>query len=191
MKKVFLLGDSIRMGYDEFVRELLEDTAEVFYPEDNGRFAGYTYINIPLWKNLAGDPGEVNVVHWNCGHWDCAHFFKDTEPYSTVEEYTVWLRRVHDCIRRSFPNAKVIFATTTGVAPGRYEQMASPRSNEEIAAYNTAACQVMAELGVPVNDLAALAAGFPLDCFADEVHFTTAGYRLLAERVADKIREYL
>ena len=78
MKKVFLLGDSIRMGYDDFVRDLLRGTAEVFYPEDNGRFAGYTYVNIPQWKHLAGQPEEVNVVHWNSGHWDCAHFYRDS-----------------------------------------------------------------------------------------------------------------
>ena len=191
MKKVFLLGDSIRIGYDGFVRELLKGTADVFYPEDNGRFAGYTYVCIPQWKNLAGDPDQVNVVHWNCGHWDCAHFYRDSEPYSTVEEYAVWLRRVHDCIRRNFPAAQVIFATTTGVAPGRYEQMSSPRSNEEIALYNKAAVEVMKELDVPVNDLAAFTADFPIDCYADEVHFTEAGSRLLAGMVADKIRKYL
>ncbi len=63
MKKVFLLGDSIRLGYDKFVRGLLEGEAEVFYSDDNGRFAGYTYIGIPAWKKLAGDPEEVGVVH--------------------------------------------------------------------------------------------------------------------------------
>ena len=191
MKKVFLLGDSIRLGYDKFVRELLEGTAEVFYSDDNGRFAGYTYIGIPQWKNLAGNPDEVNVVHWNNGHWDCAHFFGDSEPYSTIEEYAAWLRRVYGCIRRNFPNAQIIFATTTGVAPGRYAQMANPRSNEEIAGYNRAAKLLMAELGVPVNDLAAFSAGFPIDYYADEVHFTEAGSRLLAGAVAGKIREYL
>lgn len=37
MKKVLLLGDSIRMGYDEYVKELLKDTCEVYYDdEDNG-----------------------------------------------------------------------------------------------------------------------------------------------------------
>ncbi len=191
MKKVFLLGDSIRMGYDDFVRDLLKGTAEVYYPADNGRFAGYTYVCIPQWKNLAGDPNEVNVVHWNSGHWDCAHFCGDSEPYSTVEEYAVWLRRVHNCIRRNFPAAQVIFATTTGIAPGRYAQMSSPRSDDEIAAYNKAALQVMAELNVPVNDLASYAAGFPIEYYADEVHFTDTGSRLLAGMVADRIREYL
>ena len=42
MKKVLLLGDSIRMGYDDFVKEELKEF-EVFYdPDDNGRFSDYT-----------------------------------------------------------------------------------------------------------------------------------------------------
>ena len=110
---------------------------------------------------------------------------------ATIEEYVAWLRRVYGCIRRNFPNAQIIFATTTGVAPGRYAQMANPRSNEELAGYNRAAKLLMAELGVPVNDLAAFSADFPIDYYADEVHFTEAGSRLLAGTVAGKIREYL
>lgn len=45
MKRVLLLGDSIRMGYDSMVKELLSDKYEVFFPEDNGRFSSYT-----LWQ---------------------------------------------------------------------------------------------------------------------------------------------
>ena len=69
--------------------------------------------------------------------------------------------------------------------------MSSPRSNEEIAAYNRAAEKVMADLGVPVNDLAALAASFPAAYYSDAVHFTDEGSRLLARAVADKVCEYL
>ena len=36
-KKVLLLGDSRRMGYEPFVRELLKDVAEVYGPKENGR----------------------------------------------------------------------------------------------------------------------------------------------------------
>ena len=191
MKKVFLLGDSIRMGYDEYVREMLKDQAEVYYTEENNRFAGHTHIGIPGWKMLSGEPEKVTVVHWNNGHWDCAHFNRDSEPYSTVAEYAGWLRRVYGCIRKHFPNAQVIFATTTGIDQARYAQMSNPRSNEEIAEYNRAAVDVMAELGVPVNDLTAVAAEFPVEDFRDEVHFTEEGSRKLAEKVAEKIREYL
>ena len=46
MKKVLLLGDSIRMGYDDYVKEALDGKCEVVYDaEDNGRFAAYT-----LWQ---------------------------------------------------------------------------------------------------------------------------------------------
>lgn len=46
MKKVLLLGDSIRMGYAEYVKELLKNKFDVYYDDnDNGRFAAYT-----LWQ---------------------------------------------------------------------------------------------------------------------------------------------
>ncbi|MBQ1848734.1 MAG: hypothetical protein II135_12080 [Clostridia bacterium] len=63
MKRVLLLGDSIRMGYDEYVKELLKDEFEVIYDEfDNGRFAAYT-----LWQanQFFKNHGKFDVVHWN------------------------------------------------------------------------------------------------------------------------------
>ena len=39
MKKVVLLGDSIRMNYCKYVKSKLEGIAEVYYPDDNCRFA--------------------------------------------------------------------------------------------------------------------------------------------------------
>ena len=192
MKKVFLLGDSIRLDYCGFVKDMLKDEAEVCYSPDNGRFTDYTYVSLPGWKTLAGDPNEVSVVHWNNGHWDCAHFGRADEPLYTVEEYARRLRRVYGRIRSCFPNARVIFATTTGVCEARVSEMANPRSTAEIAEYNRAAKAVMAELNVPVNDLAAVAATFPDTYFRDGlVHYGEEGSRLLAQAVADRIREML
>lgn len=39
MKNILLLGDSIRIGYDKSVRKSLESIANVYFPEDNCRFA--------------------------------------------------------------------------------------------------------------------------------------------------------
>ena len=191
MKKVFLIGDSIRMGYEKYVSEILAEKALVYSPEDNCRFAGYTYIGIPYWKSIAGNPEEVSVVHWNNGSWDCTHFHRDSDPYNTVEEYAQWLRRVYVCIRQHFPNAQVVFATTTYVYDERQEETEEPRSNGEIEVYNREAMSVMRELGVPVNDLAALSAGFPMEYFSDTVHFGAIGSRLLAEAVSETIIKYL
>lgn len=35
MKKMLLIGDSIRIGYGPFVREELRETSEAFYPAGN------------------------------------------------------------------------------------------------------------------------------------------------------------
>ena len=39
MKNVLLIGDSIRIGYDKSVRSSLEGIANVYFPEDNCKFA--------------------------------------------------------------------------------------------------------------------------------------------------------
>ncbi len=39
MKKVLLIGDSIRMGYDKYVKDALNEVAEVYYPTENCRFS--------------------------------------------------------------------------------------------------------------------------------------------------------
>ena len=46
----------------------------------------------------------------------------------------------------------------------------------------------------PYNSIVCLAAfsrDFPIEYYADEVHFTETGYRLLAGAVAETIRKYL
>ena len=72
MKKVFLIGDSIRMGYDKYVAEQLAGEAEVAYSADNAQFTEYTLRHLGDWKEqLKLD--SVDVVHWNVGLWDTLH----------------------------------------------------------------------------------------------------------------------
>ena len=85
MKKVLLLGDSIRMGYDDYVKEELDGKCEVVYDaEDNGRFAAYT-----LWQanQMFKHHGHFDVVHWNNGYWDMNIEAPMTEAMHPVEEY--------------------------------------------------------------------------------------------------------
>ncbi len=41
MKKIILIGDSIRQGYDKYVKLAFENTAQVYYTNDNCRFTTY------------------------------------------------------------------------------------------------------------------------------------------------------
>ena len=110
MKRVLLLGDSIRMGYDSMVKELLSDKYEVFFPEDNGRFSSYT-----LWQmnQCFKNEGSFDLVHWNNGYWDMNPERPMNEPIHPVEEYVSILKRMIRLIRSQ--NAEPVFATTTPV----------------------------------------------------------------------------
>ena len=62
MKKVLLLGDSIRMGYDKYVTEQLAGEAEVLFPSENCRFAVEQFNRIAR-DVLADFPVEINDLY--------------------------------------------------------------------------------------------------------------------------------
>ena len=63
MKKVVLLGDSIRLiGYGKRVVELLGDQCTVWQPEDNCRFAKYT---LRMLFDEQQNIKNADVIHWN------------------------------------------------------------------------------------------------------------------------------
>ena len=200
MKNIFLIGDSIRHGsyvetldsklspgYGVYVKEKLESAglANVCSPDENSRWAQYTLRFLHKWAKEVPDPEKVDVVHWNNGLWDAVRLFGD-EPLTPIEFYELMLPRVYNRIRLLFPNAKIIFATSTAVI----EEMSRPqftRRNEEIKQYNEVAKKVMAQLNVPVNDLWAVTENWGPEMHADWVHFNEEGCRILADKVIEAI----
>lgn len=193
MKKVLLLGDSIRLGYQEDVKELLKDEYEVVFPEDNGRFAAYT-----LWQvnQMFREHRDIALVHWNNGYWDLNPEAPMNVPMHPIGEYQHFLRRIALFIQSQ--GAKVIFATTTPILEKEkidrltgYEAEIT-YDNAYVDSYNDAAKAVMAELGIEVNDLHEL-------CMVDEryykcddlLHLTAEGSRKCAEAIAQKVRAAL
>ena len=178
--KITLLGDSIRGQYQTRATELLGADYEVFYPNENCRFAKYTLRGLFDWKSkMEGS----RIVHWNNGLWDVLRLFGD-EPLTDIETYGIMLKRVYKRIRFLFPNAKVIFALSTAVIEdmGNADFM---RYNSEIEQYNAKARDVMAELGVEVNDLYTVSADFDYSLHSDWVHFNTDGSKILADKVIE------
>ncbi len=188
MKRIFLIGDSIRFGagenspgYGICVKEKLDGIAEVYAPNENCRFAQYTLRYLHEWA--AKVPAEeIDIVHWNNGLWDLLHLCDDDAPFTPMEQYTQTLERIYRRIRFCFPNAKVIFAANTPVieAWGRQGFM---RYNREIEQYNAAARELMKKLGVAYNDLYTVAAALGEDAHSDWVHYGRAGSEALADAV--------
>lgn len=185
MKNVLLIGDSIRLGYDKAVKKTLEGKANVYFPEENCRFASYVLRYIHEYKALVPD-GHVDVLHWNTGLWDNLRLFEE-EPHTPIEVYAYYIDRICKRIDKIFPESKVIFATSTTVLSERMKKDFK-RYNEEIAAYNDAAVEVIKKYGYEINDLYSVSAALPVEAHSDSVHYYTP---MGTEAFANKVLSYI
>jgi hypothetical protein len=182
MKKVLLLGDSIRLSYHPLVREKLSCRAEVTGPEDNCRFTKYTLWYIKSWLDQFGKP---DIIHWNNGLWDVYHFNEDTGIFTPKEEYLTELGRILTELRKT--GAVIIWASTTPVTP-RHGYC----RNKDIDEYNGIASEFMKSEGIEINDLNSLLRnnieGFICE---DNIHLNADGREVCANAVAKAIESHL
>ena len=200
LPNVLLLGDSISIGYTRAVRRMLAGEANVQRPLAAGRDrpsnCGPTprgLENIDAW---IGDT-RWDVIHFNWGLHDLCYRNPKSKTQGnrdkvngkqavSPEEYRLNLGKLVE--RMQATGAKLIWASTTIVPEGE-----AGRFVGDDAKYNAVAAQVMAEHGVPTDDLYAVSEKFEPGLFVGpgNVHFTTAGYEQLAESVVRSVREAL
>ena len=189
-KNIFLIGDSICMGYRDTVSSLLSDEAEVFYVSDNCRNTQFVIINLFTWANMFKDPSKVDVVQFNCGHWDVAHWYEGELPLTSESEYKRNIEIIIGMLFKFFPNAKIVFATTTTMNPNGQLSL-NPRTNDEILRYNNAAKAVALENGVAVTDLFEITKGWDTSRYEDYCHFKENANKILGEAVANALKSSL
>ena len=179
MKKIILLGDSIRLSYGNRVRELLGEGYTVWQPEDNCRFAAYTLRMLFDYKaQLEG----ADVIHFNCGLWDMCDLFGDG-PFTPLEVYVELMVRIAKILKTYAP--VVIFATTTPPSPKMWGH-----DLDRVRAYNAAAMAALEPLGVLFDDLfTPVAEDIDRMISEDYLHASPYGVEILANRVADCIKK--
>jgi len=185
--KVVLVGDSIRMGYESYVRTVLADTATVWAPEDNGGNSANVLAHFDEWV-IAQQP---DVLHLNCGLHDLKREAGAAGPAIALDQYARNLRALFG--RLADAHITTLWATSTPVNEVWHARGALRRLEEDVIAYNRTSLAVAAEFGLPVNDLYCLVAsrGRDLLLAQDGRHFVPAGYALLGEAVAAAIRQIL
>ena len=179
MKKVILLGDSIRqIGYGHRTAELLGEGYTVWQPDDNCRFASYTLRMLYDYREILKGS---DVIHWNNGLWDVCDLFGDG-AFTPLDVYVNELVRIATILKTYAPT--VIFATTTppdAQMPGH--------DMERLKAYNTAAVAALTPLGIRINDLfTPVAADLDGMICEDHIHLSAHGIEICAAQVADSIR---
>lgn len=188
MKEIMLLGDSIRMFYQERVRELLGEAYNVSAPAENGRFAAYTFNSLRMWLPTFPKP---DVIHFNNGLWDTAILYAEDGCFTPLDEYIRTMERIVRQLKKT--GARLIFATTTPTHPGKAEWVTDmpPRHvNADIERYNAAAVELMKREGIAINDLYHLVSDHIETYVSDDwIHPGPSGVEELAQAVASKIKE--
>jgi hypothetical protein len=187
MHEILLLGDSIRMAYQNRVKELLGNEYNVSAPGENCRFAAYTLNSLRYW--LADIP-KPEVIHWNNGLWDTAILYPEDGCFTHLNDYIETLSKILRVLKST--GAKVIFATSTPVDPKKEflnTAASSCHRNCDIERYNLHAAELMKSNGVPINDLWSVIYPQISEYISEDlIHPTDSGVEALARAVAIKIK---
>ena len=202
MKRVLLLGDSIRLGYQENVIDELSGEFDVWGNPENNRFAKYTLNELGrIFKAFSDRTAEKcdesllqptehtsaeivrpDIIHWNNGLWDTSIVCPEDGAFTPVDEYISYMSKILRELRKI--TDKVIFATTTPVKPANPNQ-----KNEIITEYNKRITEFMHEQNVAVNDLNALVSS-DIDRYisSDCIHLSEEGKSACAKQIAEYVR---
>lgn len=185
MKKVILIGDSIRMGYQSTVQQALLGQADVWAPEENGGTSANVLTHLDDWV-VSRRP---DIVHLNCGLHDLkTEFGADTQAVP-LNAYTTNLKTIFRQVQQG-TSATLIWASTTPVNERwHHDNKPFDRFAADVQAYNVRACEIAAQYGVQIDDLYQLVmdAGRDTILLQDGVHFTQDGYTLLGQAAANAI----
>jgi lysophospholipase L1-like esterase len=189
MKRVALIGDSIRQGYQETVHRELRGVADVWGPEENGGDSVNVLLHLQKWLQ----DGRPDVIHLNCGLHDIKKERGAITQQTPINQYECNLRTILRRLRRE-SQAVVLWATTTPVNPIWHNARKEfDRLEADVLAYNGVAVRVAEEFRVPVNDLHRVVTEHGRDRLLqpDGVHFNEEGCRVLGKAVAGFVRPYL
>jgi lysophospholipase L1-like esterase len=185
-KTCILIGDSIRMGYQDTVARELAAWGTVSAAAENGGNSANVLAHLEEWALTQ----PAQVIHVNAGLHDLSKDFGQDRRAVPLADYRRNVRAVLTRLQ-SETTAAVVWALTTPVNERRHhENKPWDRLEADVIAYNEAAIEVCDELGVPIDDLYApiMAAGRDRLLQQDGVHFSAEGYEVLGRQVAACIR---
>lgn len=185
--KVLLIGDSIRMFYQDEVIKNLGEEYEVYAPKENCRFSSYVLNSLRFYLDEFKTP---DIIHFNCGLWDTAILYKEDGCFISVDEY---VKNVKSILRElSKTGAKIIFATTTPVSDKKANlvgPMPPAHKNEDIIKYNLAVFEILKNENVIINDLFLVLNDKKEELLSEDmIHPNENGVKILGEAVANCIK---
>ena len=99
---IVLIGDSIRMGYQDHVASQLAGRAEVWVPKENGGDSRNVFAHLDQWVFSR----QPDLVHVNCGLHDLKRAF-GAESAVPLAEYGRNVRQILQRLQRELDGAVV------------------------------------------------------------------------------------
>ncbi len=193
LPKVFLIGDSISIGYTPEVIHHLREKAFVSRAKAN---CGDTKRGLSALDNWLGST-KWDLIHFNWGLHDLCYRNPEVKAVGNrdkvngtqsvpIAQYRKNLEQL--VLRLKKTGAKLIWASTTKVPQGEIGRFAG----DELK-YNKVALEIMQKHGVAINDLHQLSTSLDASLFRKrgDVHYTSQGSALLGKKVADHIGKAL
>jgi len=188
LPRVLLYGDSISIGYTQYVQDILKGKVTVQRIPCNG---GDTESGFAKLAQAGLQKGKWDLIHFNWGLHDLKRMrtegdkrvmdAENGEQVCPVDDYVANMKKLVALMKAS--GARLIWAPTTPVPEG-----SAGRKVGDAKLYNEAVLPLMKQEGVPVNDLYALV--YPkLSEYQRpaNVHFLPEGSEAMAKQVAEKI----
>jgi len=202
LPKVFLYGDSISIGYTEYTRAALDGQANVIRLHRNGGSSHNFIEYMETLRKTMFHPYLENgwdfgwdLIHFNVGLHDLKYVTEgklDREngtQVSSIKEYRHNLEKIISYLEKTWPDARLVFATTTPVPDNE-----RGRIKGDSARYNEAALEILRKYDqVIINDLYAyINPRFDdLAIRPGNVHFSKEGSRILGKRVGKFIAQIM
>lgn len=198
LPKVVLLGDSIRAGYKDTVIKGLDGKAVIWTPKENCKSSEYTRENLAKWM----EGQKPDIIHVNAGLHDLVLTAPDTTK-TEIGKYKENIQVIVDELKTKYPEARIIWATTTPVndtlnTKSRTSQSADGkrvawREDAQVVRFNAAAAEALQGRGVIVNDLyTAVKDMNDEDLYIEDgVHFSMYGREFLGDLVVKSITAQL
>jgi lysophospholipase L1-like esterase len=176
LPRLLLIGDSVSRGYTQAVRKELAGKVNVHRAPANCGPTASGLKNLDVWL---GDPAKK---------WDAIHFNFGIHNRATAPD--AYEKELEEIVTRlKATGATLIWASTTPIPPDTKDGAVATAA---IVEKNKIAGRVMRKHGVAIDDLHAWILP-DLARFQNprDVHFTSAGYARLAQRVARVIETAL
>lgn len=185
---VYIIGDSVSIGYTLPLREKLKKTHNVTRPlnKDGTPYnAGDTeriLSNIDSWVKDA----KPDIIVFNSGLWDIVSSDQNSPKTlgTSEEDYANNLRKIIEKLKES--KARLIWATTTFVPNG-----AAMRSDSNVIKFNTIAAGIMKEAAIETVDLYTPSKEMPSSkrLGIRNIHLMGSGSAILADRIVKKVTD--